>query len=168
VQGAGCLCVLIAFFVRGFCRCLVLVRSLSLSSTLTLSLQPAACISEYTVGCLPCIQDERPAVVYRHLEALRSAPRNESQLLQPSRLVTLMEVLPCLSPSDDFAPVSRCLPACTRDWDASVQPSPSNYSEPAPHFSSLSLHKGYPGLACRSGDSCTLQWCTTSTSQRLA
>jgi hypothetical protein len=117
-------CYIIAFFVGTSAAASFL--SLSLSLSLTLSLQPAACISEY-IGNLPCSQGEGPAVAHRHLKALRSALRNESQLLQPSQSVTLMEVLPCLSPSADFAPVSRCLPACTRDWDAPVQPSPSNY-----------------------------------------
>jgi hypothetical protein len=115
--------------------------SLSLSLSLTLTLQPAACISEYTVGCLPCSRDKRPAVVYRHPKALRSALRNESQLQQLSQLVISMEVLPCLSPSADFAPVSRCLPACTRNWDASHLVLRTISVDPSPHFSSLLAQK---------------------------
>ena len=83
---------LIAFLVRAFAykrRAAVLGAAsfLSLSLSLTPTLQPAACISEYTVGCLPCSRDKRPAVVYRHPKALRSALRNESQLQQLSQLV---------------------------------------------------------------------------------
>ena len=63
---------LIAFLVRAFAykrRAAVLGAAsfLSLSLSLTPTLQPAACISEYTVGCLLCSRDKRPAVVYRHL-----------------------------------------------------------------------------------------------------
>jgi hypothetical protein len=149
VQGEDWLTLhLIAFLVGAFAnkrsaagaRC-CLFLSLSLSLSLTLALQPAACISEYTVGCLPCSRDKTPAVVYRHLKALRSALRNESHLLQLSQSVISMEVLPCLSPSADFAPVSRCLPACTRNWDASHLVLRTISVDLSPHFSSLLAQK---------------------------